>query len=86
MGVDDSGHRVDLEVLVGHHGGYVLDWSPTCEGWLSIVEPFIADMLDVIVVNVSNSCSNLTVWNSSSDQKHLSTDSAIDVSSTVIHI
>jgi len=60
--------------------GYHLDWSPTCEGWFSIVEPFVAEVLDVVVVNVSDSGSNLASWNSSAEQEHLFANSGIDVS------
>ena len=56
----------------------MLNWSPVGEGWLSIIEPLIAKLLDVIVIDVRNSLGNLTSWKSSSKGKHVLTNLAID--------
>lgn len=71
MGVGDSGHGVYLEVLVGADVGHILDWAPVGEGWLRIVEPLVAQLLDVVVVNVGNSLGNLASWESSAQEEHV---------------
>lgn len=59
MQVGDSGHRVDLEVLVGSDGGSFLDGSPVRERWLSIVEPLVAQILDSVRVGVGDTLGDL---------------------------
>ena len=48
MHVAHSGHRVDLEVLVGANRRCLLDGAPVGERGLSIVEPLIAQLFDVL--------------------------------------
>ena len=74
MCVGDGGHGVDLEILVGSDNGNSLNWSPVGEGWLSIVEPLVADVLDVVVINVGNSLGNLGSWESSAKLEHVLTN------------
>ena len=74
MGVGNGGHGVDLEILVGSDDGNSLDWSPVGERWLSIVEPLVADVLDVVVINVGNSLGDLGSWESSAKLEHVLTD------------
>ena len=51
MGVEDCRHSVDLEVLVGADLEDTLDGSPVGERRLGIVEPIVAEMLNVMVVD-----------------------------------
>jgi hypothetical protein len=81
VGVDDSGHGVDFEIFVWHNLWYTFNWSPTCEGWLGIIEPFVAKVLNVVVVNVGNSGGDLTSWNSSAKLEDLPTNSFVELSS-----
>lgn len=74
MGVGHSGHSVDLEILVRSDNGNSLNWSPVGEGWLGIVEPLVADVLDVVVVDVGNSLGNLRSWESSAKLEHVLTN------------
>ena len=53
------GEGVNFEVLVGADLGDGLDRAPVGEGGLSIVEPLISKMLEVIVVNVSDTLGDL---------------------------
>ena len=71
MRIDDSGHSVDLEVLVGSNMRHGFDWTPVGERWLSIIEPLVAKLLDMVVVNMSNSGSDLTSWESSAQEEHV---------------
>ena len=48
MSIGDSGHRVDLKVLVRTNASSVLDCTPVRPAWLSIVEPFVCHMLNVV--------------------------------------
>jgi hypothetical protein len=74
MCVGDGGHGVDLEILVGSDNGNSLDWSPVGERWLSIIEPLVADVLDMVVINVGNSLGNLRSWESSAKLEHVLTN------------
>lgn len=78
MSVGNSGHGVDLEVLVGTDHGNLLDWSPVSEARLSIVEPLVAELFDVVVINVGNSLGNLASWDSSTEGKHVLTNFLVD--------
>ena len=65
MSVGDSGHGVDLEVLVRADLGHGFDGSPVGEAGLGIVEPLVAKMLHVVSVQVSNSLGNFGSGNTS---------------------
>jgi len=78
MGVGNGGHGVDLEILVRSNNGHSFDWSPVSERWLSIVEPLVAHILDVVVVNVGNSLGNLGSWESSAELEHVLTNVSVD--------
>lgn len=54
------------------------DWSPVSERWLSIIEPFVAKLLDMVVVDMSNSLGNLTSWESSAELEHVLTDIGVN--------
>jgi len=71
MGVGDSRHGVDLEVLVGADRGDRLDGAPVGERGLSIVEPLVGQVLHVIVVNVRNALGDLGAGNAAVEVKHL---------------
>jgi len=78
MSVGNSRHGVDLEVLVGTDHGNLLDWSPVSEGWLSIVEPLVAELFDVVVINAGNSLGDLVSWDSSVEIEHVLTNFLVD--------
>lgn len=78
VSVGNSGHGVDLEVLVGTDHGNCLDWSPVGEGWLGIVEPLVAELFDVVVINAGNSLGNLASWDSSAESEHVLTNFGVD--------
>jgi len=78
MSVGNGRGGVHLEVFVGSDLRNLLDWSPVSERWLSIIEPFVAKLLDVIVINVGNSLGDLTSWESSAELDHLFTDFGVD--------
>ena len=59
MTVHNSVHCVHLEILVGANRRGLLNWSPVCEGRLSIIEPLIAEMSHVVGVNVADSLGDL---------------------------
>ena len=78
MGVGDCRHCVDFEVFVRSNTRSLFNWSPVSPGWLSIVEPLISKLLDVIGIYVGNSGSNLTSWKSSTLLHHVLTDFMIN--------
>lgn len=63
MGVRDGCEGVDLEVLVGADLGHGLDGSPVSEGGLRIVKVLISNVLQMIVVNMSNTLGDLRTRN-----------------------
>ena len=65
VSVCDCGHGVDFEVLVWSNLRYTFDWSPVCEWRLGIIEPLVAQVLQVIVINVSNSLGDFASSDSS---------------------
>ena len=52
MGVDNSGHCVDLEVLVRTNAGSVLDGAPVGEAGLGVVEPLVGQVLHVVGIHL----------------------------------
>ena len=78
MSVGNGGHGVDLEVFVRSDLRNHFDWSPVSEGWLGIVEPLIAKLLNVVVVNVGNSLGNLASWQSSAELEHVLTNIGVN--------
>ena len=48
MSIGDSGHCVDLKVLVRTNASSVLDCTPVCPTWFSVIEPFVCHMLNVV--------------------------------------
>ena len=79
MGVGDGGHGVNLEIFVRTDGGSGFNWSPVSPGWLSIVEPLVGKLFNVISINVRNSSSNFSSWNSSSHLEHVLSDLLVDI-------
>ena len=69
--VGHSGHRVDLEVLVGADRGCLLNWAPVGEAWLRIVEPLVAELAHVGGVQVGHTPSNFRARHSSVKIEHL---------------
>jgi hypothetical protein len=78
MSVGNGGHSIDLEILVWSDLRHGFDWSPVSERWLSIIEPFVAKLLDMVVVDMSNSLGNLTSWESSAELEDVLTDIGIN--------
>ena len=78
MSVGDGSHGVDLEVLVRSARRHGLNWSPVGEGWLSIVEPLVAQMLHVVVIDVRNSLGNFTSWKSTTELQHVGSNIRVD--------
>lgn len=79
MGVSDSGHGVDLEVLVRTVHGNSLDGSPVGESGLGIVEPFVSQSLHVVGIEVRDSLSNLGSGDSASSLDHLLSNFSVDI-------
>ena len=78
MSIGDSSHRVDLEVLVRSAGGHGFDWSPVRERWLGIVEPLVAQVLHVVVIDVGHSLGDFTARQSSTELEHIGTDLCVN--------
>ena len=79
VSVGDGGHGVDLEELVGADGGGLLDGSPVGEGGLSVVEPLVAEVLDVVAVDVGDAGGDLGAVESAAEVEHLGADLLVDV-------
>jgi len=79
MGVSHSGHGVDLEVLVGANGGSLLNRSPVSERGLGIVEPLVAEMLDVVAVDVRDTGGGLGAVDAATEVEHLGADFLVQV-------
>jgi len=77
MSIGDSRHGVDLEELVRADGGSSLNWAPVRERWLSIVEPLVAHVLDVVRIDLANARGNLRASQSSAKREHLGADLSI---------
>lgn len=84
MSVRDSRHRVDLEVLVGADGGDLLDRTPVGEGRLSIVEPLVAQLLDVVGVDGGDSLSDLSSRDSAAELQEVQTDLLVEASGGLV--
>mgnify|MGYP000188319005 CR=1 FL=1 len=78
MGVGDGGHGVDLEVLVRSNVRNCLNWAPVGERWLGVVEPLVAHVLDVVVVDVGNSLRHFSAGQSSAELHHLLANLVVD--------
>ena len=74
MHVGDSGHAIQLVVLVRSHGGGVLDGSPVGERRLSIVEPLVGESLDEFGISVANTLCDLRAGDATASLEHLSAD------------
>jgi hypothetical protein len=79
VGVHDSVHGVDLEVLVGTDGGSLLDGSPVGEGWLTVVEVLVGHMLDVVGVHPRDTLGNLSTGHSAAKVEQLSSSLRVEV-------
>lgn len=79
VSVGDCGHGVDLEELVRTDGGSMLDGSPVGEGRLSIVEPLIAQVLEVVGVVVGNARGDLRTGHSAAEREHLLANLVVDL-------
>lgn len=79
MGVGDSRHGVDLEVLVRSVDSNSLDRSPVGEGRLGIVEPFVSQSLHVVGIEVRNSLGDLRSGDSASGLDHLLSNFSVDL-------
>jgi len=69
--VEHSGHGIDFEVLVGTNGCGIFNSSPVGEGRLSIIEPLVADVLDMVRVHLGKTGCDFTASNISIKDKHV---------------
>ena len=74
MSICHCGHSIDFKVLVGSNWGSLLDCSPVSERWLSIVEPFVAELLHVSGIKMCNSLCNFCPCHSAIKVQHLCTN------------
>ena len=74
MGVGHSDHGVQLEVLVRTHGGGVLDRSPVGEAGLGVVEPVVAQLPDVVGVDMRDALGHLRAGDATVGLDELSAD------------
>jgi len=75
--VEHSGHGIDFEVLVRTDGCSILDSSPVSEGRLGIIEPLVADVLDMVRVHLGKAGCDFTASNISIKDKHVLSNSFI---------
>lgn len=78
MSVGHSGHGVDLEELVGTDLGSVFDGAPVSERGLSIVEPLIAQVLEVVGVVVGHAGGDLRAGQTAAEGQHLLADLVVN--------
>ena len=78
MSIGDSSHGVYLEVLVRTDMGNCFNWTPVSEGWLSIIEPLVTQLLKVISIDMGNSLGNLSS-SESSVEKMVSASVNLDI-------
>jgi len=71
MSVGNCCHGIDLEILVGSETGSVLARSPVSETWLSIVEPLVTELLDVVGIKVRHTLGDLRASHATSSLEHL---------------
>ena len=74
VSIRHSRESVDLEVLIGAYLGHGLNRSPVSEGGLSIVEPLVGQVLQVIGVDVRHAFRDLGLRNTSVKVEHLHAD------------
>jgi hypothetical protein len=84
MSIGDSSHGVYLEVLVRTDMGNCFNWTPVSEGWLSIIEPLVTQLLKVISIDMGNSLGNLSSSESSVEKQHVLTDLTVDTSKGLV--
>ena len=63
--VCDCVHGVDFEIFVRSVGRDHFDWTPVGESGLGVVEPVVGSVLDVSLIQVSNTLCDLGSWHSS---------------------
>ena len=80
VSICDSRHGVDLEVLVGAHGRHLLDGAPVSEGRLGVVEPLVAHVLHVVVVDVGHSLGDFRAGHAAVQVQHLGSNLLHDIS------
>jgi len=71
MHVSNSGHGVNLEVLVWANGRSFLDGAPVGEGGLRIIEPLVAKLPHVSGVMVRDAFGDFRARHSAIEVKHL---------------
>lgn len=74
MSVGDGRHSVYLKVLVGTDGRSALNGSPVGETWLSVVEPLVAKMLNVVVIEVTHTRSDFRTMNTAAQAQELTSN------------
>ena len=86
MGIDNSWHRVDLEVLVRTNTSSVLNCSPVSPRRFSIVEPLISEVLDVVGVHLWDTGGPFTASHVASLLEYWSSDSLVDNVGVVVEV
>jgi len=81
--VEHSGHGIDFEVLVRTNGCGILNSSPVSEGRLGIIEPLVADVLDMVRVHLGKAGCDFTASNISIKDKHVLSNSFVAALSAV---
>jgi hypothetical protein len=78
VGVGDSRHCVDLEVLVGTVAGHSLDGAPVGEAGLGVVEPLVGQVLHVVRVEVGHAVGDLGAVHAAAQGEQLGADLLVD--------
>lgn len=74
VSIGNGAHGVHLEVLVTSNLCRLLNRSPVGERGLGIIEPVVAEVLDVVVVEMGNALGDLAAWHSAVELEDLVTD------------
>ena len=80
MSVSDSGHSIDLEILVGTDGRGFLNRSPVGPAWLGIVEPLVAELTNEGGISVGDALGNLRASDATTSLDHLLANLVVSLS------
>ena len=84
MHVGDSGHGVDLEVLVRTEGRSVLDRAPVGEAGLTIVEPLVGELTNAVGISPGDALGDLRARHTAAGLDHLAADLRVDLSGVLL--
>ena len=74
VSIGDSGQGVDLEVFIWPDLRNLLDGTPVGEGGLGIVEPLVAQLFNMVVIDVGDSLGDFASGQSSSESQDILSD------------